>query len=276
MTNMELGVSTLLWYDEERLEPHLPLLAAAGIRHIELRHLPHHLDYTDKDAIKRLAMALPEYGVAVYSLHVPDKFITDMAGLDEGVRKAAVAEVKRIAVALTRVGGRILVTHAGGVLNDEADRPRQFAAGQESLAELAGFCRDIGLLVAVENSLPTDVRLGDTVAEVVRFVEELGAENIGYCLDTSHANLSEDAVSALGLVRHKLMALHISDNDGQSDQHALPFDGKVDWPAFMVALKATGYQDVFMLEVRATQQPWLILQEAKARFDQLMTMYEAG
>ncbi len=275
MTNMELGISTLLWYDEDDLVPHLPLLAAAGIRHIEIRRLPHHLDYTSKDGAVRLATALEEHGVAVHSLHVPDQLIAAMSGLDQDVRRTALAEVKRIAVALTKVGGRILVTHAGGVLKDEAERPLQFAAGQESLAELASFCRGIGLPVAVENSLPTKPRVGDTVAEVVRFVEDINAGNVGYCLDTSHAHLGEGEVRALELVGPKLMTLHISDNDRQSDQHALPFDGTIDWTAFMSRLKATGYEGVFMLEVRATQQPRLMLPRAKERFERLMRMYHA-
>ncbi len=276
MAKMELGVSTLLWYDEDDLLVHLPLLGSEGVRHIELRRLPQHLDYADEDAIARLSTALQECGVAVHTLHVPDKFITEMSGSDEEVRKAAVAEAKKIAVALTKVGGKILVTHAGGILKDEAERSVQFAAGQESVTELAAFCRDIGLPVAVENSLPTKLRVGDTVAEVVRFVEAIGADNLGYCLDTSHANIGEDPVAALGLVEHRLMTLHISDNDGQSDQHALPFEGNIDWVAFMAALRATGYQDVFMLEVRAKQEPKRMLREAKARFERLMQMYEGG
>ncbi len=276
MAKMELGVSTLLWYDEDDLLVHLPLLGSEGVHRIELRRLPEHLDYADEDSIARLSTALQDHGVAVWSLHVPDKFIIEMSGPNEEVRKAAVAEAKKIAVALTKVGGKILVTHAGGLLQDEAERSVQFAAGQQSITELAAFCGDIGLPVAVENSLPTKLRLGDTVAEVVRLVEGIGADNLGYCLDTSHANIGEDPVAALGLVGHKLMTLHISDNDGQSDQHALPFEGTVDWPAFMTALRATGYQDVFMLEVRATQEPKWMLREAKARFERLMQMYEGG
>jgi len=274
--SMDLGISTLLWYDDDALIPHLEVLAEEGVRHIELRRLPEHLDYTDDAAVRRLAAALEGSGVAVHTLHVPDKYIIEMSGLDEGARVAAVAEVKRIADALKRIGGRVLVSHCGGLLQDEAERPLQFAAGQASLTEVAAFCRDLGLQVAVENSLPTKLRVGDRVAEVVEFVEGIGADNMGYCLDTSHANIGEDAVAAVGVVGHRLMALHISDNDRQSDQHALPFEGTVDWKGFMAALKAVGYDGVFMLEVRGAREPRLMLREANARFELLMEMYESG
>jgi len=268
---MELGVSTLLWY-EDTLIPNLGLLAAEHIRHIELRRVPQHLDYNDDAAAGRLSAALTEHGVRVHTLHVPDQLIIAMSGLDEKARLAAVAEVKLIAAALKRVGGRILVTHCGGPLEDETTRARQFAAGQESVAEVASFCSDLGLRVAVENALPTRLRVGDTVAEVVRFVEGIGLDNLGYCLDTSHANIGEDPVAAIDLVGDRLLTLHISDNDGKSDQHALPFEGTVDWAGFMRALGASGYDGVFMLEVRATREPREMLREAKARFEALARM----
>ena len=270
---MELGISTLLWYDEPDLLPHLPLLAAEGIRHIEIRRIPQHFPYADGAALQRLRIALDDCGISLHTLHVPDPLIIAMSALDEQGRKAAVARTQEIAHVFSQLGGRILVTHRGGSLADETERPLQFAAGQDSIAQLGAFCRDLGIPLAVENSLPTSLRLGDTVAEVVSLVEGIGAPIIGYCLDTSHANIGEDPVSALDLVGRNLLTTHISDNDGKSDQHALPFEGTVDWPAFMAALKATGYDSVFMMEVRATREPKQILRDARARFERLMQMY---
>lgn len=267
---MEIGVSSLLWHDEEDLAPHLRLLADEGIRRIELRRVPEHLDYEDKDAIRRFGTALREHGVRVSSIHVPDKLIAAMSGLDENARKAAVAETKRIAVALAEIGGGTLVTHAGGKVEDEAQRPRQFAAGQQSVADLAAYCRGLGLPLAVENSLPTAPRIGDTVAEVAELVSGIRAENLGFCLDTSHANIGEDPVAALELVGPRLMALHISDNHGEKDEHALPFDGNIDWPAFMTALRKVAYRGVFTFEVRARLAPREMLGEINARFARLM------
>ncbi len=230
----------------------------------------------DEAAVRKLADALAEHGVAADTLHAPDQLIIAMSGLDQEARPAAVAQVKRIADVLKRIGGHILVSHCGGPLHDETTRALQFAAGQESLTEVAAFCRELDLQVAVENSLPTRLRVGDTVAEVVEFVKGIGADNIGYCLDTSHANIGDDAVAAVGPVAHRLTTLHISDNDGKSDQHALPFQGTVDWKRFMAALRAARYEGMFMLEVRATREPRVMLREAKARFAALTEMHDSG
>jgi L-ribulose-5-phosphate 3-epimerase len=71
----------------------------------------------------------------------------------------------------------------------------------------------------------------------------------GFCLDTGHANISQDgALSLLSDFPDKLFALHLHDNDGISDQHLLPGQGTFPWPHFMDLLARTGYQGALMLE----------------------------
>lgn len=273
---MELGISTLLWYEEPDLVPCLPLLEAAGVRLIEIRRCPQHFDYANVVRTRRLSSALQKHGVAVHSLHVADDLCAELAAGDEQTRKHAVAEVERVACGLVEIGGQILVTHAGGLLEDESERQAQLAASRRSLTELSGLCNELGLKVAVENSLPTAKRVGDTLAEVMQLVEAVGADNLGVCLDTSHANIGEDPVRAARIAGQKLIALHISDNSGQRDEHALPFEGNINWPAFMAALSTSGYDGAFMLEVRAICDPQLILAQAKRAYQRLRRMYEVA
>ena len=269
---MELGISTLLWYEEADLAPYLPLLEAEGIRLIEIRRSPHHFDYANAFRTRQLSSALQEHGVVIHSLHVPDNLCTDISVLDGETRKHAVAEVEKIARALAEIGGKILVIHAGGILEDESERQEQLEASRHSLSELSAYCKEVGLKVAVENSLPTRKRVGDTVAEIVELVEKVGAENLGICLDTSHANIGEDVVRAVRLVQGRLFHLHISDNSGRHDEHALPFEGSIDWRGFMAAISTTGYEGVFMLEVRARRDPKTILRKAKKVYQRLIKM----
>ena len=269
MTDWEFGVSTLLWYDCEDLVPHLPLLAEVGIGRVELRRLSPHVDHTDEAAMLRLAAGLRHNGLRVHSVHMPDGIISAMSSLDAAERRNAAAEAKSVAVAARKLGGDFLVTHAGGLAGNESERDQRLAASQESLAELAAFCRDIGLRVAVENALPTKPRLCDTAAELVRLVEGLAADNVGYCLDTGHASLGEDLVAAVHAVCGDLMTLHVSDNDGKSDQHAPPFTGVINWPAFIGALRQIGYAGALMMEVRSSADPAATLRMAKAAFERL-------
>ena len=205
------------------------------------------------------------------TLHLPVLLIRGMSALVETERLAAVEEAKLVASAFADLGGRILVTHAGGMVERESERPRQFEAGRSSIEDLSAHCARLELRLAVENSLPTHSRVGDTMGEVVRLVDAIDAPNIGICLDTSHANIGDDPVAALALVAHRLIAVHISDNDGQTDQHALPFEGTVNWTGFMRGLRRGEFDGVFMLEIRAPRPPPEMLRDARKCFDRLLS-----
>ncbi|NLA95632.1 MAG: sugar phosphate isomerase/epimerase [Clostridiaceae bacterium] len=71
----------------------------------------------------------------------------------------------------------------------------------------------------------------------------------GFCFDSGHAHLSRDgALSLLADYPKKLFAIHLHDNDGQTDQHGLPGQGTFPWPVFMDLLMRTDYKGSLMLE----------------------------
>ena len=274
MTPLSLGISTLLWYDEPDLVCHLPRLAQAGVRHIELRRLTPHVDPNRAASMRRLNDALRDAGIAVHSVHLPTDVILAMSATDPWVRRKGVAEAKRVAESAMALGTAVLVAHAGGPVKDGESREDLIKASLESLSELCAFCGRLGLPVAVENTLPTTPRVGDTVPELVRLLKCLNGDHVGYCLDTSHANLSGDVTAAVGMVADRLLTLHVSDNDGRTDQHSLPFEGTIDWPGFMSALRQARYTGVFMMEVRGGPQPERTLEEAVVRFKRLLALLD--
>lgn len=272
---LALGVSTLLWHDEPDLVSHLPLLARAGIRHVELRRLEPHVDLGRTSSVRRLTVALRDAGVTIHSVHMPTDLILGMSVLDSAVRERTVAAAKGVAESILMLGASMLVTHAGGAVKDGESRVDVCQASVASLVELCAFCAQIGLPVAVENTLPTAPRVGDTIPELVQLVDRIDRAHAGYCLDTSHANLSGDVAAAVDLVADRLLTLHVSDNDGRTDQHALPFEGALDWDAFMLALRRARYEGVFMMEVRGGPDPESTLTEAVTRFERLLALAPA-
>jgi len=47
----------------------------------------------------------------------------------------------------------------------------------------------------------------------------------------------------------RLLATHLSDNDGKEDRHWLPFTGIVDWQRICAVLRDRSYSDPLLLEV---------------------------
>ena len=87
--------------------------------------------------------------------------------------------------------------------------------------------------IAIENMEDDGISQPDDLMEIC---ERLGGR-AGICLDTGHANMrSLDIPSFIRTCGEKLIATHIADNDGKSDQHLLPGFGNICWedviPAF--------------------------------------------
>jgi sugar phosphate isomerase/epimerase len=137
---------------------------------------------------------------------------------------------------------------------------------EKFLEELAPMARQMGITICIENLYDgvgghliegpcCDVR--KAVARIDRFNEKYGAQVLGFCFDTGHANLVgldfEDFLTTLG---HRLKVLHIHDNDGVSDLHQIPFTftrtrenhSSTDWEGFLRGLRAIHFDKVLSFE----------------------------
>ena len=74
-------------------------------------------------------------------------------------------------------------------------------------------------------------------------------------------------------VSEHIVLVHAHDNRGRSDDHLVPFDGSIDWPAAMTALQKVGYDGPVILEISANGSPKETLVRARAaaeRFERLL------
>jgi sugar phosphate isomerase/epimerase len=85
---------------------------------------------------------------------------------------------------------------------------------------------------------------------MLRLIEHTGADNLGMNVDPSHlfpgGEVPHYTIYMLG---SKVFHTHCSDNDGQSNAHWRPGKGKVDWSAFLRALRDVGYDGVLSIEL---------------------------
>lgn len=100
-----------------------------------------------------------------------------------------------------------------------------------------------------------DVR--KAVERIDYFNDKYGAEVLGFCFDTGHANLVgidfEKFITTLG---HRLKVLHIHDNDGIGDLHQIPFTftktrentTSTDWEGFIRGLQKIHFDKVLSFE----------------------------
>ena len=87
--------------------------------------------------------------------------------------------------------------------------------------------------------------------ELVDYIDSFHDDRVGACWDTGHANMfykGGDQWDALHLVGHRLHATHIADNRAKDDLHLLPWEGTIDWPRVIAAMKDIQYDGTLTLE----------------------------
>jgi len=145
------------------------------------------------------------------------------------------------------LGIEVGVIHPGGVASEElySLRIEQF----KSLAELA---EKAGVSIAIENMMDSQNHrnFGSQIAELHELIDAVGSDMLGICFDTSHANVQKlDFAEAIKECGERLIATHISDNDGSGDQHKTPGYARINWLAVVQALRDIEYQGIFNLEI---------------------------
>jgi sugar phosphate isomerase/epimerase len=256
------------------LDESLAVLCELGWRCFELstEHLQAIEESPDRQAlIERAVSTLGELGAAMPQAHAMLR--ADVAHPDEARRAADLDRVERNLRTCAAMGVKVVVTHPGQgdgyTTRQQRDRLVEVNLGQfRRLADLAG---ELGLRIAVENMADSAERagrrgLGALPGELLELLERLDHPALWICLDTSHANLQRlDVAKCVLELAPRLIATHISDNDGTGDQHRTPGYGKIDWPSVMAAFAQVPYEGPFNLEIPGENGPSAALVRRKIR-----------
>lgn len=110
-------------------------------------------------------------------------------------------------------------------------------------------------------------RFGVTAQELEALMDSYASPLVGLCWDVGHAHrMGEDQTAAILRLGGRIKALHIDDNIGQTDLHALPFMGTVNWEAVMHALYASGCTADLIFEIVTNRQMPAALKDATAAY----------
>ena len=123
------------------------------------------------------------------------------------------------------------------------------ALTKERLLALSDAAKPYGVTVCLEN-MPFTAHQLSTVEETASLVREIDRDNVAICLDTGHANIfGTSGGDMVRLCKGKLACLHVHDNYGYADFHAVPFTrGNIDWQSFREALREIAYTSPLVLE----------------------------
>jgi sugar phosphate isomerase/epimerase len=148
-----------------------------------------------------------------------------------------------------------------------------------SLAELADIAAPYGVTLALEPVTFTPLR---TLSQGLEVLNAAGRPNVGLCLDTFHLWTAGSPWEEVAKVDPSLIVVaHISDvtpRQGEmwsdADRDVLPGDGILPVQEGIAAIKATGYDGLWCVEMMGAHHwewdPFVLAQELKDRAERLL------
>lgn len=246
---MKIALSSYFFINERLGHEHALMLKAFGIDSVEVWGMPPHLDCLEPDDWKKLTGHMRDEGVTVEAVHGPFYETLAKAGknrwlsisnTDEKLRLRAVELLKRTAELMGEAGIGLMVAHFGVYGDDD----RRLDSILSSMINLEDFLEGTGVRIALEN-VCSPLSLSNSMKDTLT---RFDFQNLGICVDTGHANLNEEPVSAVENAGNFLIHVHASDNTGGEDEHLLPFEGAIPWDKVAEALRAAKFGGCVTLE----------------------------
>ncbi|MBE5783115.1 MAG: sugar phosphate isomerase/epimerase [Clostridiales bacterium] len=155
------------------------------------------------------------------------------------------------------IGIKNCVLHCDAIAGEpELSMEERYARNMAQLKKIEAYIQDMNLCICLENLRAlAENEQGLTqlygIDALLNLVNALDEEHFGICLDTGHLNLTDkDQRSFILKAGKRLRALHIADNEGETDQHMMPFGkGQVDFVEVVKALREIDYHGLFNLEI---------------------------
>lgn len=229
-----LSITTDYINDTDNPKPYLRHIAEAGFSHI---HWCHHWN-TDfiysTDEISHIKSWLNEFSLQLLDLHGSSGKENIWWSNLEPERLAGVELVKNRIDMTSELGSDVIVMHA----DEYSDALRK------SLDELESYAKERNVRIAIENCEAANFSI------IEKLFNEYTPDYVGLCYDSGHGNIQ----GAMGLDNLKrfsdrLIAIHLHDNDGKTDQHKPLFSGTIDWDRLTTILAESAYKKPLNLEV---------------------------
>ena len=204
-------------------------------------------------------------GIRINQMHMPYPNYVPNGGdkLNNYLKNIVAPKSMRICAFM---GCQYIVIHGFKLAHYLGSEEAEWQETLEFIEFLAPLAKELGITICIENiytSLGNHIvegpccDAGKAVTRIDTINQKYGAEILGFCFDTGHANLVgidfEDFIVTLG---DRLKVLHIHDNDGIGDLHQIPFTftrsrentTSTDWEGFVKGLKKIHFNGALSFE----------------------------
>lgn len=193
--------------------------------------------------LEKLEMRVPNFIPAQF------RYPTMLCSSIEKIRQDSVRYIQDAIDNAKRLGAPSVSLCPGMTLHGESPEQGWFQLRQ-SIVELLDYTdgSDMALLIEPAHAFETTLIL--TVADGLRMVGEIGSERLGILMDTGHCHVNgEDLGETILSLKEVPFHIHINDNPGDNDVHAVPGEGKMDFAPMVKALADINYRGFVSAEL---------------------------
>ena len=245
--SMKYGIYYAYWETEWEADyiPYVDKAASLGFDGLEIgaKPLP---DYT-KDQIAALKSCAAAQGISLTAGYGPS-YEHNIGAKDKEIRLHAAEWFKR----LFYVMGELEIRHLGGALysywpvdfSKPINKEEDWKYSIEGTRILSDLASPYGIQLGMEVLNRFENHLLNSAEEGVRFVREVGKDNVKVMLDTFHMNIEEDNLAeAICTVGNLLGHFHTGECNRK-----VPGQGRMPWKEIGDALKQINYNGYIIME----------------------------
>jgi len=232
--------------DRQNILEDLNFTIENGFDYYEIQGLGEKFDF--KPEVIREAKKISENNNISLNLHALQ--FLPISSLIPEISEAAFKFAKREIVLANKIGVKRITIHSGHkeMPRREIAVAKNFKILIKNLKEIVEFGKKYRIKIGLENSPANSTGVcveAEDLLNVVNSVKELGV-----VFDIGHANTTNlKPVNYFKKVKDFIINIHIHDNDGTADQHALIGKGNINFREFLQECKNSHYYGPFILEI---------------------------
>jgi sugar phosphate isomerase/epimerase len=241
--SIQLSITTDYLKDRECPEPYLRAIAEVGFTHL---HWCHHWNtdflYSEGE-VDQIGVWLDEFDLKLNDCHASVGREKHWLSDHEYERPAGLELIRNRIGMTSTLGGDVIILHVPAIHEDTEREAAISGRLQSALDALEPFAREHSVRIAVENLVP------DNFQRLSSLVDSYSPDYLGVCYDPGHGNICGNGLDEIDKLKHRLISLHLNDNDASGDLHQPLFQGTVDWERLAVIIAESSYKKVTSMEV---------------------------
>jgi sugar phosphate isomerase/epimerase len=140
---------------------------------------------------------------------------------------------------------------------NRVNNPQASKNYRKTIEKLYERSSQLGFDLAIETAPykpQIDERYPDS-KEISDFVRSFAMKDLNMTIDINHSNIHEDLIDVCNNCNGIISNVHISDNQGEWEDHLPPGEGIIDFSNIYIALRGNGYIGPFNLEFHLPNSP---------------------